>query len=79
MYAFFFPGHVSSVKNRLRRGNSLSFAWGSPKASHIKASHPHFLHFPRFRSAESPQTLVFSGVRGAFRIFRIFPVSVSNR
>ena len=49
--------------------------WGSPKASHIKASHPHFPHFPRFRvrifrifprfprfcSSESPQTLVFLG------------------
>ena len=23
--------------------------WGSPKANHIKASQPHFLHFPRFR------------------------------
>ena len=30
--------------------------WGSPKASHIKASHPHFPHFPRFR----------------VRIFRVF-------
>ena len=36
----------------------LSF-WGSPKASHIKASHPHFPHFPRLR------------VR-IFRIFRVF-------
>ena len=34
-------------------------AWGSPKASHIKASHPHFPHSPRFR------------VR-IFRIFRVF-------
>ena len=33
--------------------------WGSPKASHIKASHPHLRHFPRFR------------VR-IFRIFRVF-------
>ena len=33
--------------------------WGSPKASHIKASHLHFPHFPRFR------------VR-IFRIFRVF-------
>ena len=33
--------------------------WGSPKASHIKASHPHFPHFPRFR------------VR-IFRVFRVF-------
>ena len=40
---------------------------------------PHFPCFPRFCSAESPQTLVFIGVRGTFRIFRIFPVSVSNR
>ena len=37
--------------------------WGSPKASHIKASHPHFPHFPRFR------------VR-IFRIFRVFRVFV---
>ena len=35
--------------------------WGSPKASHIKASHPHFPHFPRFR------------VR-IFRVFRVFRV-----
>ena len=35
--------------------------WGSPKASHIKPSHPHFPHFPRFR------------VR-IFRIFRGFRV-----
>ena len=35
--------------------------WGSPKASHIKASHPHFPHFPRFR------------VR-IFRIFHVFRV-----
>ena len=43
--------------------------WGSPKASHIKASHPHFPRFRVrifrifrvFRSAGSPQTLVFLG------------------
>ena len=37
----------------------LRLSWGSPKASHIKASHPPFPHFPRFR------------VR-IFRIFRVF-------
>ena len=31
-------------------------------------------HFPHFCSVESPQTLVFSGVRGTFCIFRIFPI-----
>ena len=34
----------------------LGHEWGLPKASHIKASQPHFPHFPRF------------GVR----IFRVF-------
>ena len=65
------------------------FFWGSPKASHIKASQPHFLHFPRFRVrifrifhfllrgvSSDP---CFCRVRGAFRIFRIFAVSGSNR
>ena len=44
----------------------------------FRVSRPHFPHFPRFCSAESPQTF-FSGVRRTVRVFRIFPVSVSNR
>ena len=46
-----------------RVGGFPNFKWGSLKASHIKASHPHFPHFPRFR------------VR-IFRIFRVFRVFV---
>ena len=67
-------------------------SWGSPKASHIKASQPHFPHFPRFRVRifrifrvfrlfalrNLLRPLFFWGER-PFRIFRIFPVSGSNR
>ena len=66
--------------------------WGSPRASHIKASHPHFPRFPRFRvrifrffrvfrffGLWSLLRPLFCRVRGAFRIFRIFAVSGSNR
>ena len=66
--------------------NRLNLSEGSPKASHIKASHPHFPHFRVFVSALSAFLLFgissdpcFSGVRGTFRIFRVFAVSVSNR
>ena len=68
------------------------FLWGSPKASHIKASHPHFPHFPRFhirifrifrvfrvfvlRSLLRP---LFSWGGRDVRIFRIFAVSGLNR
>ena len=66
--------------------SGLNTSWGSPKASHIKASQP---HFPRFVSAFSafsafslcgiPSDPYFSGVRGTVRIFRIFAISGSNR
>ena len=52
--------------------NVLHYQWGSPKASHINASQPHFPHFvaflcprfprfPLFCSVESPQTLCLWG------------------
>ena len=46
-----FPSKQNSGKTGERKNaHKLFFAqWGSPKASHIKASHPHFPHFPRFR------------------------------
>ena len=47
------PGNIRSAK---QGPNIATLLWGSPKASHIKASHP---HFPRFR------------VR-IFRVFRVF-------
>ena len=63
--------------------------WGSPKASRIKASHPHFPHFPRFRVRIFRIFRVFvlrSLLRPLFswggrdvRIFRIFAVSGLNR
>ena len=60
-----FQDRAWTGRNRLLGHFQLNFTcvviflfWGSPKASHIKASHPHFPHFPRFR----------------FRIFRIFRV-----
>ena len=63
--------------------------WGSPKASHIEASHPHFPHFPRFRVRIFRIFRVFvlrSLLRPLFswggrdvRIFRIFAVSGLNR
>ena len=72
-----------------RPGTFILLFWGSPKASHTKASQPHFPHFPRFVSAFSAFSAFlfrgissdpcFSRVRGSFRIFRIFPVSGSNR
>ena len=51
------------------------YFWGSPKASHIKASQPHFPRFPRCRSAEP----LFSWGGRDVLIFRIFPVSGLNR
>ena len=76
----------------LRRALETCQVWGSPKASRIKANHPHFPHFPRLRvrifsfSAFSAFSLCgvssdpcFSGVRETIRIFRIFTVSGSNR
>ena len=65
--------------------------WGSPKASHIKASHPYFPHFPRFcvHIFRVFRAFVLRGllwVRPLFswggrdvRIFRIFPASGLNR
>ena len=66
--------------------------WGSPKASHIKASHPHFPRFPRFRVRifrifrvfrvfvlRNLLRPLFSWAARDVRIFRIFPVSDSNR
>ena len=69
--------------------NGRVHLWGSPKASHIKASHP---HFPRFRVRifrifrvfrvfvlGSLLRLLFSWGGKDVRIFRIFPVSALNR
>ena len=91
--SFSAPTSQRSNSHRLQDANAnasiLSIAvlhWGSPTASHTKASQPYFPHFFRiFVSAFSAfllcQNLLkplffFSGVRGAFRIF---PVSGSNR
>ena len=53
---FHLPMHSRSVFSRIGFVPARQRCWGSPKASHIKPSHP---HFPRFR------------VR-IFRIFRVF-------
>ena len=60
--------------------------WGAPKASHIKASHPHFPHFPRYRVRIFRVFVLRSLLKPLFswggrdvRIFRIFPLSGLNR
>ena len=64
-------------------GEFTLFGWGSPKANHMKASQPHFSRFRvRIFCVFAQCNLLkplFSGKRGTFRIFRIFPVSGSNR
>ena len=97
-----FPGNLGIKIGGAPSGPSLVtnkkvdvLSWGSPKASHIKASHPHFPHFPRFRVRIFRIFRVFRVfrvfvLRNLFRplfswggrdvrIFRIFPVSGLNR
>ena len=77
-----YPGRPSHIGHRILG----PIVWGSPKASHIKASHP---HFPRFRVRifrvfrvfvlRSLLRPLFSWGERDVRIFRIFPVSGLNR
>ena len=43
--------HGLHESNNYLKMNISVFVWTAPKASHLKASHPHFLHFLRLRHA----------------------------
>ena len=82
----FLEGISKLLRYRCERRGKLF--WGSPKASRIKASQPHFprfrvriFHIVRVLCGFDPWKLLrhlFFWVRGTFRIFRIFAVSGSN-